>query len=430
MKYFAALLVLSTSLLAVARAQPPELIHYQGRLLDGTNLVHGPASIRFEIHDHPVNNTLLFAATNRVMVNDGLYTALIGEHVVTGSMDVALSGPEAWLQVIVNDQPLTPRERLVAVPYARQVHGLAVGDEASVVLVPEEGNAVTNQGERYGVVSGGRNNTIGGEAGVIGGGEANAIANISGWSTIGGGRENTLDDFVIFSVIGGGYSNRVANTTANATIGGGFQNRIASNADNATIPGGVSNAVNRPFGFAAGRRATANHNGAFVWNASANGLTSTASNQFLIGASGGVGINTNNPQAALHVAGDAMIGNNPQPAKFGMQRINASASGVLFTHPATQVTMSWIASNRTLIVSNATPNFIQASISLMRSDSPDVAFSVMDVPVASTVSLASVVNAEAGSWTVHVGSDNRPEGFTFQGTGFGAFISGLVTYWE
>lgn len=55
---------------------------------------------------------------------------------------------------------------------------------------------------------------------------------------------------------------------------------------------------------AAGRQAIARHDGAFVWADGQNGLfSSTASNQFLIRAGGGVGIATNNPQSALHVHG-------------------------------------------------------------------------------------------------------------------------------
>ena len=56
--------------------------------------------------------------------------------------------------------------------------------------------------------------------------------------------------------------------------------------------------------FAAGTRAQANNSGAFVWADSMDAdFATTASDQFLIRASGGVGIGTNNPQSALHVAG-------------------------------------------------------------------------------------------------------------------------------
>jgi hypothetical protein len=55
---------------------------------------------------------------------------------------------------------------------------------------------------------------------------------------------------------------------------------------------------------AAGRRAKANHDGAFVWadNTDAD-FASTAANQFLIRAAGGVGIGTTAPGQMLTVAG-------------------------------------------------------------------------------------------------------------------------------
>lgn len=69
------------------------------------------------------------------------------------------------------------------------------------------------------------------------------------------------------------------------------------------IPGGVGTfATNHSF--ATGRRAKAMHNGSFVWGDSADeDVSSTSSNQFIIRASGGVGIGVEAPEAALHVAG-------------------------------------------------------------------------------------------------------------------------------
>jgi len=57
---------------------------------------------------------------------------------------------------------------------------------------------------------------------------------------------------------------------------------------------------------AAGYRAKATNDGAFVWaDLQDADFTSTGTNQFLIRASGGVGINTDSPEFALHVNGDA-----------------------------------------------------------------------------------------------------------------------------
>ena len=58
-------------------------------------------------------------------------------------------------------------------------------------------------------------------------------------------------------------------------------------------------------GFAAGFRAKALHAGTFVWaDATWEDFASTGDNQFLIRASGGVGIGTNNPRRLLHLMAD------------------------------------------------------------------------------------------------------------------------------
>lgn len=170
----------------------------------------------------------------------------------------------------------------------------------------------------YSAIAGGYNNNVGTNAGftVIGGGYQNNIAAKSGNATIAGGRDNDIGTNSPYSAIGGGRENNVAADSWYATIGGGSVNVIGSNAVAATIDGGVANTV-QPYGefatipggrdnsatnwaFAAGRRAKAIHSGAFVWADSTDAdFASTGSNQFLIRASGGVAIGTNDTSAAL-----------------------------------------------------------------------------------------------------------------------------------
>ncbi|HEX7470538.1 MAG TPA: hypothetical protein VF437_07390, partial [Verrucomicrobiae bacterium] len=76
----------------------------------------------------------------------------------------------------------------------------------------------------------------------------------------------------------------------------------------ATVPGGVNNLAYGATSFAAGHGAQATNDGAFVWaDSQASAFNSTANNQFLIRAAGGVGINTNNPKATLDVNGSLRI---------------------------------------------------------------------------------------------------------------------------
>jgi hypothetical protein len=88
-----------------------------------------------------------------------------------------------------------------------------------------------------------------------------------------------------------------------SVVAGGFENEASGNY--ATVPGGAESLAAGPYSFAAGRRAKVHHDGTFAWADSMDtDLESTSTNQFLIRASGGVGINTNHPAATLHVNGD------------------------------------------------------------------------------------------------------------------------------
>jgi len=136
----------------------------------------------------------------------------------------------------------------------------------------------------------------------IGGGEENTAT--SAHSTVGGGRFN--DATGNYAAVGGGYNNTAS--ALEATVAGGASN-VASGGYSA-IPGGLSNAATGDWSFAAGRQAKANHQGAFVWaDSTAANFTSTGQNQFLIRASGGVGVGTDSPGAQLHVVGDDSFGN-------------------------------------------------------------------------------------------------------------------------
>jgi hypothetical protein len=70
----------------------------------------------------------------------------------------------------------------------------------------------------------------------------------------------------------------------------------------ATVAGGYANTAGGQFSFAGGQQSRALHNGSFVWaDTSGADFTSTAPNQFLIRAAGGVGIGTPAPAAKLHL---------------------------------------------------------------------------------------------------------------------------------
>jgi len=170
-------------------------------------------------------------------------------------------------------------------------------------------------------LAGGQRNHIQSNAGssTIGGGYLNRIGSSADYATIAGGTENTNYGFYAvisggalnriqsganWAVIGGGSGNAVGSNSLASTIGGGQGNTISNNIDFGTIPGGYANAVGGDYSFAAGRQAKANHAGCFVWADSTGAdFASSAANQFLIRAGGGVGIGTTSPAQKLHVAG-------------------------------------------------------------------------------------------------------------------------------
>ena len=160
------------------------------------------------------------------------------------------------------------------------------------------GGNFNTAGDRYTAIGGGLQNTAGNGFATISGGSANNAIRL--WATIGGGGSNTNQSD--YGFIGGGNLNYVGNGGTASTIAGGAANYASGNY--AAIPGGLSNLASGDYTFAAGRRAKAGNTGTFVWADSTDAdFTSTAANQFLIRAAGGVGIGKTNPATALDVNG-------------------------------------------------------------------------------------------------------------------------------
>lgn len=157
----------------------------------------------------------------------------------------------------------------------------------------------------FGTVGGGKKNSSSGVNSTVAGGSDNTSSGFG--ATVGGGSGNTSS--ASFGTIGGGLRN--TNGGVNATVGGGNDN--TSSGQSATVPGGALNSASGNFSFAAGQRASAAHNGSFVWSDASLNTTfaSTAANQFIVRAAGGVGIGMNSPLYPLDVAGGVRI------TKFG-----------------------------------------------------------------------------------------------------------------
>jgi len=133
--------------------------------------------------------------------------------------------------------------------------------------------------------------------GVIGGGDRNLVAGTNG--VVGGGGGNQVSG--AYATIAGGLFNAILTGCDKSSIGGGSNNIAAG--EFATVPGGDQNEA-AASSFAAGHRAKATNPGSFVWADDTDAdFGTTGGEQFLIRASGGVGIGTTTPAAALDVNG-------------------------------------------------------------------------------------------------------------------------------
>ena len=202
------------------------------------------------------------------------------------------------------------------------------------------GGANNTASNNWATVAGGADNTASGVQSTVGGGSSNAAS--VAYATVSGGYVNTASG--VDSAVGGGAFNTASGVNAavsggavntasgmNATVGGGRSNTASgyggfigggysntASGSNSFVAGGQANVAGGDYSLAAGFRAkvrdaaqTTDANGdegTFVWADSQNvDFASTGPNQFLVRASGGVGINTTTPGAALDVNGSAKI---------------------------------------------------------------------------------------------------------------------------
>ncbi len=298
---------------------------YQGRLVSDGTPFNGPTGLAFSLWDAEDAGTEIGSAlfVDHVDVVDGLFTVELdfGPDVFVGQ--------SRWLEVSVyqagGDSPLTtlsPRQPLTPTPVALGLRGLRTVESGDDVNFPDAWNilggfsgnsidpsvhgAVVAGGGRAGfpnsvtdvisTVGGGAGNTVTGGSSTISGGFNNTIS--GGVATISGGASNVAS--ANWTTVGGGSANTA--TAKNATVAGGHLNTASG--EWSTVPGGQFNQAAGNRSLAAGTRAQADHDGAFVWaDSTGEDFASTDANQFLIRANGGVGINKNNPASALDVNG-------------------------------------------------------------------------------------------------------------------------------
>ena len=262
------LLIFSLCACSVTIAQVPSRMAYQGRLVDGTNLVNGTVGLALTLYDG--SSTAIYRDSNQVVVVDGLYSTFIGDDPPSPAFAAAFTNEELYIEAEVDGVVLSPRERIAAVGYAITAAGVSTGSIVpSSLNLPRfsntfwsaAGNAGTAEGTHF---LGTTDNTplefkvnnaramrlepTTGSPNIIGGHATNTVtagaagATISGGGGPGGSWNRVTDDF---GTIGGGRNNQAgdgAGTVSNAwfsTVGGGRANIAAG--PESVIAGGKYN---------------------------------------------------------------------------------------------------------------------------------------------------------------------------------------------
>lgn len=132
---FSAMLLLYSLLIVTgAQAQIPQTIHYQGRLLNGTNPVNETVGMVIRLFNQLEGGAPLYADSNQVTIVDGLYSTVIGDHTLYGSLADVLTNSAVYIELNVNDVILAPREALSAAAYAMVADGVTTGAITTAML--------------------------------------------------------------------------------------------------------------------------------------------------------------------------------------------------------------------------------------------------------------------------------------------------------
>ena len=194
-------LVVFGAALLVTACGPDRTLGYQGRLTDASgNPINGTVSMTFKLFTQSTGGSAQFTETQNVTVSNGLFNAGIGGNTANGTygldgIDPALFAQPLWLEISVNGQALSPRQKLGGAPYAMTLApGAIVGSE-------HEGDGAGGSDttdDNYGaltVVAGGTG--TGFIVGMLSGSNADAIRVCSG--LIGASRECPDEEFKVSS---------------------------------------------------------------------------------------------------------------------------------------------------------------------------------------------------------------------------------------
>lgn len=135
-----------------AAAQAPPQMPVQGFLTDAAGVpVDGDEAITFRLFDADVDGTMLFEETQSVMVEEGYFTAYLGD---TASLDLAIfrDTSPTYIEVVIGGTALAPRIQLATVPYA--AYAAHAGTAASLDGMAASDFAGSSHGHAFSELSG------------------------------------------------------------------------------------------------------------------------------------------------------------------------------------------------------------------------------------------------------------------------------------
>jgi trimeric autotransporter adhesin len=255
-----------------------------GKVLGSTNnqtltfVVNGFTALRLQPNSMALPNLIGGEAGN--FIGAGVYAAVIGggfanqilsnatETVIAGGSFNSIGSGASYASIVAGDN-----NKIMA--GASQAH-----------IGGGEGNVIETNSFYAFIGAGAQNRMLGNNAfSAISGGNANTLGIGSRYAAVGGGINNT-NAALTSGAIAGGEGNSIQPLADRSFIGGGLRN-ITTGALG-MVPGGFANSAAAQ-AFAAGRRAKANHSGAFVWADSTDAdFPSTAIDQVSFRCNGGV----------------------------------------------------------------------------------------------------------------------------------------------
>lgn len=299
--FFATAALLFVGLVSSARAQT-QAIPYQGKLFQDGRPANGSYDLRYSLFN---SATLPTPVATLDQAAQGVTNGFFSTALDFGPLGVVWDGRDYWLEVLVRTnnstagfESLGGRRALLPVPYAlfagkagelvgtvgnaKLASGIdagkiTTGDLAAARLSVGTGHTLTGVGAS---IAGGQQNTVSGDYSFLGGGFGNT--NSGQGSFLGGGSVNTVTG--ILSFLGGGERN--TNNGGYSFLGGGIGNTASGL--RSMVLGGERNKAQGITSFAAGTRAEALADGAFVWADSTDAVfPSTVANEFAVRATGG-----------------------------------------------------------------------------------------------------------------------------------------------